>query len=182
LPGVVRTRVGYAGGTTDSPTYYNIGDHSETVQVDYDSSAISYQQLLEVFWSAHNPGSPSLSRQYRSAIFFHDAEQQRLAEESKKRLQKEGRVFTDIEPLSQFYIAEDYHQKYYLRGVDVLMRELRAQYPEERGFIDSTVAARLNGYVGGFGTMEELEQELESFGLSEQAEQYIRNRVSRKKS
>ena len=120
-----------------------------------------------------------MSRQYRSAIFLHDDEQRRLAEESKKRLQKEGRVFTDIEPLSEFYMAEDYHQKYYLRSVDVLMQELRARYPEEeRGFVDSTVAARLNGYVGGFGSVEQLEQELESFGLSEQAEQYLRTRVS----
>jgi peptide-methionine (S)-S-oxide reductase len=141
---------------------------------------ISYTELLDVFWSAHNPRSPSFSRQYRSAIFFHDAEQRRLAEESKKRIQKEGRVFTDIEPLRQFYMAEDYHQKYYLRGVDVLMRDLRARYPGEREFVDSTVAARLNGYVGGFGSFDQLERELESFGLSEKAERYLRTRVSRR--
>jgi peptide-methionine (S)-S-oxide reductase len=180
LPGVIRTRVGYAGGTTENPTYYSIGDHSETVQIDYDPSVISYAELLEVFWSAHNPRTPAFSRQYRSAIFFHNAGERRLAEESKKRLQKEGRVFTDIEPFSRFYLAEDYHQKYYLRGVDVLMEELRAQYPEEQEFVDSTAAARLNGYVGGFGSLEQLEQELEGFGLSERAEQYIRNRVSRR--
>jgi peptide-methionine (S)-S-oxide reductase len=141
---------------------------------------ISYTELLDVFWSAHNPRSPSFSRQYRSAIFFHDAEQRRLAEESKKRIQKEGRVFTDIEPLRQFYMAEDYHQKYYLRGVDVLMRDLRARYPGEREFVDSTVAARLNGYVGGFGSFDQLERELKSFGLSEKAERYLRTRVSRR--
>jgi peptide-methionine (S)-S-oxide reductase len=133
-----------------------------------------------VFWSAHNPGAPSFSRQYRSAIFFHDDEQRRLAEETKKRQQKKGRIYTDIEPLSEFYVAEDYHQKYYLRSVGVLMEELRARYPQERQFIDSTAAARLNGYVGGYGTPEQLEGELESFGLSEQAEQYIRERVSRR--
>ena len=180
MPGVIRTRVGYAGGTTENPTYYTLGDHSETVQIDYDPAVISYAELLDVFWSAHNPRSPSFSRQYRSAIFFHDDQQRRLAEESKKRLQKDGRVFTDIEPLSEFYMAEDYHQKYYLRSVEALMRELRARYPEERGFVDSTVAARLNAYVGGFGSLEQLEQELESFGLSEQAEQFIRERVSRR--
>ena len=137
---------------------------------------ISYAELLDVFWSAHNPGSPSFSRQYRSAIFFHDERQRRLAEESKK--QQERRVFTDIEPLSRFYMAEGYHQKYYLRSVDLLMDELGTRYPEERGFVDSTVAARLNGYVGGFGSLEQLERELESFGLSEQAQQYLRKRVS----
>ena len=141
---------------------------------------ISYAELLDVFWSAHNPGSPSFSRQYRSAIFFHDPEQRRLAEEARTRLQKESRIFTDIEPLHEFYLAEDYHQKYYLRRVDVLMDELRARYPNERDFVDSTAAARLNGYVGGFGSLEQLEQELENFGLSEKAEQYIRGRVSRR--
>ena len=180
MPGVVRTRVGYAGGTTDNPTYHRIGDHSETVQIDYDPALISYAELLDVFWSAHNPRAPSFSRQYRSAIFVHDDKQRRLAEETKKRQQKAGRIYTDIEPLSEFYLAEDYHQKYYLRSVGSLMEELKVMYPEERQFVDSTTAARLNGYVGGFGTLEELEGELETFGLTEQAQQYIRKRVARK--
>jgi peptide-methionine (S)-S-oxide reductase len=180
LPGVIRTRVGYAGGNTDDPTYHRIGDHSETIQIDYDPSVISYAELLDVFWSAHNPKAPSFSRQYRSAIFFHDGAQRRLAEETKKRQQRDGRIYTDIEPLSEFYIAEDYHQKYYLRSVDMLVRELRTQYPQERQFVDSTTAARLNGYIGGFGNLEQLEGELETFGLSEQAEQYLRERVSRR--
>ena len=133
-----------------------------------------------MFWTAHNPVTPSFSRQYRSAIFFHDDEQRRLAETSRKRRQEKGRIYTDIEPLSEFYPAEDYHQKYYLRSVGLLMEELKARYPQERQFVDSTAAARLNGYVGGYGTLEQLEVELKSFGLSEQAEQYIRERVSRR--
>lgn len=141
---------------------------------------ISYAELLDVFWSAHNPTSPSFSRQYRSAIFFHDGQQRQLAEETKSRRQDSGRIYTDIEPVSEFYLAEDYHQKYYLRSVDALMGELRALFPQERQFVDSTTAARLNGYVGGFGTLEQLEGELESFRLSQQAERYIRERVSRR--
>jgi peptide-methionine (S)-S-oxide reductase len=180
LQGVVRTRVGYAGGTTVDPTYHRIGDHSETIQIDYDPELISYAQLLDVFWDAHNPRAPSFSRQYRSAVFYHDETQRRLAEETKKQRQSRGRFFTDIEPLSEFYMAEDYHQKYYLRSIDILMGELRALFPGELAFVESTTAARLNGYVGGFGTLEQLEGELESFGLSEQAEQYIRDRLSRR--
>jgi peptide-methionine (S)-S-oxide reductase len=88
---------------------------------------ISYRDLLSVFWNAHDPRSPSFSRQYRSAIFYHDDEQRRLAEETKEIRQKDGRVYTDIQPLSEFYLAEDYHQKYYLRGVEALMEELRAR-------------------------------------------------------
>jgi peptide-methionine (S)-S-oxide reductase len=133
-----------------------------------------------VFWTAHNPRTPSFSLQYRSAVFYHDEEQKRLAEETKKQRQREGRIFTDIEPLRDFYLAEDYHQKYYLRSVDILMKELRELYPQERQFVDSTAAARLNGYVGGFGTLRQLEEELPGFGLSEQAESYLRKRVSRR--
>jgi len=133
-----------------------------------------------VFWSAHNPTAPSFSRQYRSAIFYSDERQRQLAEQTKKRRQSSGRIYTDIEPFSEFYLAEDYHQKYYLRSVDALMEELRVLFPQERQFVDSTTAARLNGYVGGFGTLEQLEGELDSFGLSEQAEGYIRERVSRR--
>lgn len=141
---------------------------------------ISYAELLDVFWSAHNPTAPSFSRQYRSAIFYSDERQRQLAEQTKKRRQSSGRIYTDIEPFSEFYLAEDYHQKYYLRSVDALMEELRVLFPQERQFVDSTTAARLNGYVGGFGTLEQLEGELDSFGLSEQAEGYIRERVSRR--
>jgi methionine-S-sulfoxide reductase len=176
----VRTRVGYAGGRTDNPTYRQIGDHSETIQIDYDPSRISYSELLETFWNSHNTGVPSFSRQYRSAVFYSDQRQKRLAEEMKKRLEKDRRVHTDIEPLSAFTLAEDYHQKYYLRSLNILMDELRARFPQERQFIDSTVTARLNGYVGGFGRLDQFEAELESFGLSEQAEQYLRKRVSRR--
>jgi peptide-methionine (S)-S-oxide reductase len=172
--------VGYAGGTSEAPTYQRIGDHSETIQIDYDPDLITYAELLEIFWSAHNPRIPSFSRQYRSVIFFHDGEQQRLAVETKQRLQKDGKVYTDIIPFSEFYPAEDYHQKYYLRGVDGLMDELKVLYPREQQFIDSTAAARLNGYVGGFGTLEQLERELETFGLSPQAERFVRERVSRR--
>ena len=141
---------------------------------------ISYAELLDVFWSAHNPTTPSFSRQYRSAIFYSDEQQRQLAEQTKRRRQSSGRIYTDIEPFSEFYLAENYHQKYYLRSVGALMEELRVLYPQERQFVDSTTAARLNGYVGGFGTLEQLEGELDSFGLSEQAEGYIRERVSRR--
>ena len=107
-------------------------------------------------------------------------EQQRLAVQSKERQQEKGRVFTAIDPLSNFYLAEDYHQKYYLRSADVLMEELRKLYKSEEAFVDSTAAARLNGYLGGYGTLKQLDTELENYRLSEDAERYIRDRVSRR--
>jgi len=180
MPGVVRTRVGYAGGTTDNPTYYRIGDHSETIQIDYNPDLVTYSELLDVFWGSHTPSTRSFSRQYRSIIFFHNEQQQRLALDTKEREEVDKTVFTEIVPFSKFFLAEDYHQKYYLRQVEELMVELRGRYPLEEDFTNSTVTARLNGYIGGFGTENQLERELDSFALSDRAEKYIRERVSRR--
>lgn len=168
LDGVIRTRVGYAGGTTENPTYYNLGDHTETIQIDYDPTQISYRQLLEIYWDSHNPTLSPWSRQYMPIVFYHNSDQQKLAMESKQ--QEEGNsgrpVYTEIIPFSEFYLAEDYHQKYYLRQVPKLMKELAAIYPNPADFIDSTASARINGYVGGHGTFEGLQKQLGYFGLS----------------
>jgi len=168
LDGIVRTRVGYAGGTTPSPTYHNLGDHTETIQIDYDPTQISYEQLLDIYWYSHNSTVQTSSRQYMPIVFHHNSEQQRLAVETKQR--EEARldrtVYTEIIPFSEFHLAEYYHQKYYLQGVPELVKELVAIYPNSGDFIDSTAAARINGYLGGYGTLEALEEQLSSFGLS----------------
>ncbi len=128
---------------------------------------MSYAELLDVFWTAHRPTSRSFSRQYMSAIFAHDDEQLRLAGESRDRLQAAlGTIYTRIEPLERFYMAEDYHQKYRLRNEAALYREMRGHYPDAGDFRDSTASARLNGYLDGNGTCAELEAEIESYGLS----------------
>lgn len=161
--------MGYAGGTTSNPRYYSLGDHSETVQIDYDPAVISYGELLGVFWDSHAATVRSRSRQYMSIIFYHNEEQKRLAGESK--LREEARlgqkIFTEIIPGSKFYLAEVYHQKYYLTHVQELMRELTAIYPDTESFIASTAIARLNGYAGGYGDPDALREQLDSFGLSE---------------
>ena len=168
LEGVVRTRVGYAGGTTANPTYHNLGDHTETVQMDYGPTVVSYEELLELFWDSHDPTAPSWSRQYMSLLFYHNEEQRSLAAASKERREAElGRpMLTQLIPFSRFYLAEDYHQKYRLRQEEDLMTEFDAFYPEAKGFIDSTAAARINGYLAGYGTFQALQQHLSSFGLS----------------
>jgi peptide-methionine (S)-S-oxide reductase len=103
-----------------------------------------------------------------SAIFYHDEDQRRLAQESNRR--EEARlgvpILTEIAPLRAFHLAEDYHQKYYLRHEPELMQRLGATYPGARAFTDSTAAARLNGYAGGYGTPEGLESAQEELGLS----------------
>jgi peptide-methionine (S)-S-oxide reductase len=172
---VVRTRVGYAGGTTGNPTYYNIGDHSETVQVDFDPSRISYDTLVDAFWSGHNPTYPSYSRQYRSVILYASEEQRQTAIKSKQREESRlGKVlFTDIEADNGFYVAENYHQKYYLRETPDLMAEISSIYPHPLDLMNSTAAARLNGYIAGYGNQDTLKKQLNNLGLSEASQQRL---------
>ena len=165
---MVRTRVGFSGGTEENPTYHSLGDHTETVEIDYDPSQISYEQLLALFWKSHSPGVAPWSRQYQAAIFYHNAEQKRLALESKAKVvaRIKGEVYTQILPATKFYLAEDYHQKYFLRQQPELFKELSAIYPTTAELIASTAAARLNGYAAGYGTREGLLGEINRLGLS----------------
>ena len=179
---MVRTRVGYAGGTKRNPTYHDLGDHTETIQLDYDPAVISYGQLLAVFWDSHDAASSPWSRQYMSIIFYHSDEQKRLAEESRDReaTSKRIRIVTEIRPYSEFFRAEDYHQKYSLRAERELLREFKAIYPSERDFVNSTAVARVNGYLDGYGTLADLQAELPQLGLSKQAGQLLTNIVTRR--
>lgn len=148
---MIRTRVGYAGGTRENPTYHHLGDHAETIEVDYDPAVIRYEDLLDIFWRSHSPDSRPWSRQYMSAIFYHDEEQKRLAAATRDReaARRGSRIYTEILPFERFYRAEDYHQKYYLRAKSELAKTLRGLFPDEKAFSDSFVAARLNAYFGG---------------------------------
>jgi peptide-methionine (S)-S-oxide reductase len=125
LPGVLSTQVGYTGGRLENPTYKDVctdtTGHAEAVEVEYDPAKISYNKLLDVFWENHDPTQlnrqgPDFGKQYRSAIFFHDAEQERAAKASKEALEKSRRftkpIVTQIVPAEKFYEAEDYHQQY----------------------------------------------------------------------
>jgi peptide-methionine (S)-S-oxide reductase len=116
LHGVVHAEAGYAGGTTADPTYHNIGDHSEAVQIDFDPHAISYEQLLDKFWHLHDPTAEYEPR-FRSIIFYFDETQHDLAEESKKAMQEQfdEPIVTEIIPAGKFYTAESYNQDYLAR-------------------------------------------------------------------
>jgi peptide-methionine (S)-S-oxide reductase len=172
---VIRTRVGYAGGTTNNPTYHNLGDHSETVQIDYDPKIISYEELFKVFWDSHNPEEQPWSRQYMSIIFYHNEEQKSIALASMQREEaKSGqKIYTVVSPFSEFYLAEDYHQKYYLQQEPDLFGEFVAMYPAISQLIGSTAAARVNGYLGGYGELELLQEQISSFGLSDIANEKL---------
>jgi peptide-methionine (S)-S-oxide reductase len=161
--------VGYAGGTSASPSYDHIGDHSETIRVGYDPSIITFDQLLTAFWSGHDPTVPEYTRQYRSAIFYVNEQQQMLAVTSKQAREAAlGRtILTSIEPLVGFTAAEDYHQKYYLRQRPDIVDAIYAIYPDPIDFRNSTAAARLNGYLGGYGDAAILAKHINELGLSE---------------
>ena len=177
----MRTRVGYAGGTTADPTYRDLDGHSETIQIDYDPEQISYEELLRVFWDSHSPTSRPWSRQYASIIFYHDEAQRQLAEETKEQeASRQGMpVFTEIEPFSRFHLAEGYHQKYRLQQVTPLAEAYRAIYPDDADFANSPAATKVNGYVAGYGTQESLEAEIDDLGLTPEAEQTLRDIVDR---
>ena len=171
--------MGYAGGTKKNPTYHSLGDHSEAIQVDFDPSQISYEKLLEIFWAAHDPTARSWSRQYKAAVFFQNDAQQKLAIETRDReaARRKTKILTEMVPFTGFFLAEGYHQKYYLRQNPDLMKEFTAMYPREEEFINSTAAARVNGYLAGYGTSENLLNEVGSLGLSPEERKKLLDRV-----
>lgn len=127
VPGVLKTSVGYTGGDMENPKYQqvctNSTGHAEAVEIEFDSSKISYEKLLEVFWNNHDPTTPDrqgpdIGSQYRSAIFYFNEGQKKKAEESKIKMKKkiEGRrIVTEIAEAGKFWTAEEYHQKYYAK-------------------------------------------------------------------
>jgi len=177
---VIRTAVGYAGGTSSNPTYHDLGDHSETVRIEFDPRQVSYQELLTVFWESHDPTYQVWSRQYRNAVFTLTESQREQAEASRNRLAARYRekIVTAIEPAGTFYLAEDYHQKYLLRQADSIFHDLQAAYPEAKELTASTAAARLNGYLGCSGDPDVLQREIGELGLSPAMQQRLIEYVS----
>jgi methionine-S-sulfoxide reductase len=167
--------VGYAGGTTENPSYHDLGDYSESVQIDFDPSRISYRELLDIFWKGHDPTRNSWSLQYRAAIFYHNEGQRIVALETRDHISSEikGKIATTVEPYSGFHIAEDYHQKHSLRLYPEIMKEFTARYRDLKSLLNSTAVTRVNGYLGGYGSCDSLKKEIEGFGLSHRAKELL---------
>ncbi|WP_233564782.1 peptide-methionine (S)-S-oxide reductase MsrA [Methanohalophilus sp. RSK] len=125
VEGVISTRVGYTGGSTPNPSYKEVctgrTGHAEAVEITYDPQIISYEEMLKIFWNIHDPTTSNrqgsdIGTQYRSAIFYHDKKQKETALSCFHKLQESGKfktIVTEIEPVSEFYPAEDYHQQYF---------------------------------------------------------------------
>ena len=127
INGVIKTEVGYSGGNTQNPTYesvcYENTDHAEVLLVEFDEDLISYELLVDEFWKCHDPTTldrqgPDVGRQYRSVIYYYDDIQKNIANNSKEKHQEsfQNNIVTEISPADVFYKAEEYHQKYILKG------------------------------------------------------------------
>lgn len=173
--GIIRTRVGYTGGTKKNPHYHGMGDHSESVEVDFNPHVTTYRDLLMAFWNGHNPIHKPWSRQYLSAVFYHDDTQKQLALETMAEAEQRrgAKLVTMVQPAETFYLAEDYHQKYALRCNRDLAQEFLAIYPDLQQFVDSTAVSRANGFVSGYGAFTLLEDEIDQYGLSQEGRQKL---------
>src|SRR6056297_3899649 len=150
LKGVEKVVSGYSGGHVKNPSYREVSNgttgHAEAIQLQYNSSVISFEQILDVFWKTHDPTTlnrqgPDIGTQYRSVIFYHNEEQKHIAEGSKKEMDNSGYfndpIVTEIEPYNNFYVAEDYHQNFYSNNpnqpycrlrIDPKMEKLQQQF------------------------------------------------------
>jgi peptide-methionine (S)-S-oxide reductase len=173
--GVLRTRVGYAGGSTPNPVYRNLGDHTEVIEIDFDPKKITYDNLLQLFWNNHEYGlTNKMKRQYMSIIFYHSEGQKKIAsaslvEEAKKRTPE--KIITEIYPAGVFYPAEDYHQKYRLQTHKDLCKSLNLN---SHLLQVSHLAARLNGYLVGVGGIKQFLSEVDELGLTPEQIQYVK--------
>ena len=133
IKGVISVLPGYTGGTVENPSYEQVCSgrtgHAEALQIEFDKDVISFEKILEIFWYTHDPTTlnrqgADVGTQYRSAIFYHDEEQKKLAEASRNELKKEGvyenKIVTEIVPLVKFFPAEEYHKNYFERNSGVM--------------------------------------------------------------
>lgn len=155
MDGVVRTRVGYAGGTKLNPTYRDLGDHTEAFQVDYDPERLTYSDLLDAVFENHAPQRQTGKRQYQNVVFY-DSEDQRAALET--YLDENGldadAIETRVERLTRFYLAEAYHQKYNLKAKRSLLAPFEDAGYDDEAVRESPAAAKLNGVAGGHEVSE----------------------------
>ncbi|MGN7359732.1 peptide-methionine (S)-S-oxide reductase MsrA [Paenibacillus sp. SAF-054] len=169
MPGVLRTRTGYAGGTLVNPTYRRMGDHSESVELVYEPEILPYEQILRVFWDHHNPVNINgyKGRQYQSLLLYRSSEQKeaidRVLEE--RRESGRGEPATEVHPLTTFHPAEEKHQKYYLKRHPDAVAKLLTLYPSRADMDESMLAARLNGLAKGYANRSAVIEEVMEWPL-----------------
>lgn len=172
LPGVISTVVGYAGGTSSDPTYRKIDDHTETVEITFDPTIVSSEELFDTFWQNHDATKDRFykERQYISLIVFQNNQQKEMAEKIKQvEEERQGKeIQTEFQLLTPFYPAEDYHQKYFLRRFKEATKKVQSLFPSEEEFIRSTISARLDGFIRENNSLPDIKKEITSWGLTEE--------------
>lgn len=183
LTGIMRTRVGFAGGTKDNPTYRQLGDHTETVEMDFDSCIVSLETILNVFWSYHNPVNINdyKGQQYRSLVLFRDPIQHSVIREVMRTSEEQGKgkLDTEVAPYTGFYLAEDRHQKYYLKRYPDAIKKLRTFFPTDEELTNATLAARLNGLAKGYTNLEKIINEIRTWQVSREEQEEIIHLIKR---
>ena len=175
---MIRTRVGYAGGTKKFPTYQDLWDHTEAVNIIYNTQEITFEHLLSLFWSNHNPTLTS-RQQYMSIIFYYNDEQKQLAQKSiiiAKEKNISNEIHTEIRPMNTFFDAEYYHQKYTLQYLHPwLVVALQIQQGDD--LIRSHACTKVNGFLSGHGSIEQLAEINECLGLTKKIMEYIKLQI-----
>ena len=163
MDGVVRTRVGYAGGTKRNPSYHSLGDHTEVFQVEFDPSIVTYRDLVEEAFRRHDPRTQVGKTQYQNVVFAATADQRTALDDFLTETgQTVDGIETRVEQLSRFYVAEDYHQKHKLRSASSFMNAFEDVGYTDEEIRESPIAAKLNGYVAGYGV--DIAEELTAHG------------------
>jgi peptide-methionine (S)-S-oxide reductase len=180
LPGVVRTRCGYAGGRGDHPSYEHLQGHIESLQLDYDPALTSYSKLLDAFFD-HHPCTRADSPKSHPTLFYADEQQHReaLAALRSRERQLGFKPQVAVLPVGPFFVAEAYHQKYHLRENPALWKEFKEMYPgNDEQLLRSSAATRVNSYLGGFGNVRQLQKDLPGMGLSPAGQSELKKSVS----
>ena len=179
---MLHTRVGYAGGNEDKPTYRDLGDHTEAIQIEFDPKKITFQQLLDVFWDSHDECGRVWSSQYKAVLWTHGKAQAAVARKSAAvRAKGRGKKLTTLVAAApRFWIAEDYHQKYNARRYGALITAVLGSKHTEKDIRESTAIARINGWVSGHGTKAQMLSESRAFGFSESARKELAQALGRR--
>lgn len=148
-------------------------DHSESLEVDFDASKISFAHFVDLFWDAHNPSSVGWGVQYAHKIWHRTPEEKQIIDDSKKKWEAVNRkqVLTKVEPFTSFTLAEDYHQKYTLRRHKNIIQLMKFS---DKDIIDSLYAARLNSWLAGRGDLKQLE-EIDSWNVSQDVKEKVKS-------
>ncbi|GAE37165.1 peptide methionine sulfoxide reductase MsrA [Halalkalibacter akibai JCM 9157] len=154
-----------------------MGDHTETIEIDFDPDVIQVSELLTIFWGNHNSLRKEVyrGRQYLSLFLYRTEAQRKMALQLKENLEDKlnGVIQTEVSPFTHFYVAEDKHQKYYLKRFPKAYEDLLHLFESHQQFVNSTLVARLNGFVREFGTLQTIRTELEHWKLDEREYQVI---------